>query len=374
MLTDINFRPLTIKKIQMKVTEKKDYKGRQILIGIDVHNNSWEARFALDAVNMKKVRFEKPFVKNLVNYAEKTYPNAQFICAYEAGFSGFWAKRELEKCGFETLVVNPSDIPTSGKDRVFKTDKRDARKIVAGLRSGELEGIHCPTVIEERDRSLIRARRQVAKVERQSKNRIKSALHFLGIDIPQEMIGAKSSVKWTKRFIEWLKEIEEQENLSSLKHQLSILEVIKKEHASILKSLRQLSREERHVTVCKTLETTPGVGPLTSIKLKLELITMDRFSNTDKLLAYIGFVPTTNQSGESQRVGKMTNRGRSELRKTLIETAWIAIKHDPELAVKYEEWKKQKSANKAIVKIAVKLVRRIRHIWIHNEPYRIAEV
>lgn len=354
----------------MKNTKNSKSKKPVIYIGIDVHKNSWEARFASDSVNMKRARFEKPFVENLVNYARKNYPGHRFKSAYEAGFSGFWGKRKLEEAGFETLVVNPADIPTSGRDRAFKTDKRDSRKIVAALRSGELEGIHCPTIIEERDRSIFRARTQIAKVERQTKNRIKSTLLMYGIDIPDNM----SSSYWPKRFINWLHDLAETKDLISLKHQLSLLDVVRNEHSSVLNSLRKLSREERHKEACEILETVPGIGPLTSIKLKLELISMDRFSSTDKLLSYIGFVPNTNHSGESQRVGKMTNRGRSEIRRTLIESAWVAIRHDPELRMQYENWKKTKSANKAIVKIAVKLVRRIRYIWTHKTEYKIAEV
>lgn len=353
----------------MKSTKKSSIEKPLIFMGIDVHKNSWEVRFGDESTNKKRVRFERPFVENLANYVKKHYPERRVKCAYEAGFSGFWAKRELEKLGFETLVVNPADIPTSGKDRVFKTDKRDSRKILAALRSGELEGIHCPSITEERDRAILRARAQIAKSERQTKNRIKSTLLFYGIDIPDGM----DDSHWPKRFINWLNEIAETKNLISLKHQLSLLNLIRKEHSSVLQSLRKLSREERHEKVCKILESTPGIGPLTSIKLKLELISMDRFSSTDKLLSYIGFVPTTNQSGESLRVGKMTKRGRSELRRSLIESAWVAIRYDPELGTLYETWKKKKSANKAIVKIAVKLVRRIRYIWIHNEPYSIAE-
>lgn len=348
----------------MKNTKKSN--ETIIYLGLDVHKNSWQVRFGSDLVNKHSVRFERPFVKNLVCYCRKTYPNARFKCAYEAGFSGFWAKRELEKFGFETLVVNPADIPTSGKDRVFKTDKRDSKKILAALRGGELQGIHCPEVIEERDRSVLRANAQIAKMERQCKNRIKSTLLFFGIDIPEEL----AEKRWPKRFIEWLNQIAEKEELISLKHQLETLEAIRSQHAAVLKSLRKLSREPRHKEICQYLQSIPGIGSLTSIKLKLELISMDRFSSTDKLISYLGFVPTTKHSGENQRVGKMTKRGKTELRSSLIESAWVSIRHDAELRNKYEEWKKNKSSNKAIVKIAVKLVRRIRHIWINEVNYK----
>lgn len=350
----------------MKSTKNSKEFPSIVYLGIDVHKLSWEVRFGVESVNKRRVRFEKPFVDNLVRYCNKHYPNSKYRCAYEAGFSGFWAQRALTNHGFEVLVVNPCDIPTSGKDRVFKTDKRDSKKIVTALRSAELEGIHCPTQVEERDRSILRARSQIAKVERQCKNRIKSALLFFGIDIPEEM----SDSRWPNRFIDWLDNTaENEENLTSLKHQLSTLKAIRKEHASILKSLRKLSRQDRHNKVCQCLETIPGIGPLTSIKLKLELISMDRFSSTDKLISYLGFVPTLNQSGETNRVGKMTKRGKSELRRSIIESAWIAIRHDPVLASTYEELKKRKNSNKAIVKIAVKLLRRIRYVWINQTEY-----
>ena len=184
----------------MKNTKKKDYSGVEVYIGIDVHKKSWETKFVIDSVNKQKARFEKPFVENLVHYANRHYPNATFFCAYEAGFSGFWAKRELEQFGFNTSIINPADIPTSGKDKVFKTDKRDSEKIANVLRSGELDPIHCPTELEEQDRAVLRTRFQIAKVERQCKNRIKSLLLFFGINIPVDL----DKPYWSKRFIDWL--------------------------------------------------------------------------------------------------------------------------------------------------------------------------
>jgi len=354
----------------MKNTKKKDYTGVNVYIGIDVHKKSWETEFGLDSVNKKKVRFEKPFVENLVHYANRHYPNGTFICAYEAGFSGFWAKRQLEEFGFKVSIVNPADIPTSGKDKIFKSDKRDCRKIANVLRSGELEGIHCPTKLEEQDRAILRTRFQIAKVERQCKNRIKSLLLFMGIDIPTDL----DKSYWSKRFINWLTDIATTHELKSLSHAIAMLNLVRKEHASILLSLRELSNTKRHVATCKLLQSAAGIGPLTSIQLKLELISMDRFSSTDKLISYIGFVPSTHHSGESTRVGKMVKRGRSQLRRSLVESAWVAIRYDEELREYYESCKLRTTANKAIVKVAVKMVRRLRYIWIHQVKWSSQKV
>jgi transposase len=354
----------------MKGTKKLDFKDQNIYIGIDVHKNSWSATFITEYSSKKTVRFEKPFVKNLVNYTKRVYLNGNFKCAYEAGFSGFWAQRALSKEGFETIVVNPADIPTSDKDRRFKNDGRDSHNIAAYLKAGKLEAIHCPGQIEEQDRSLLRVKNQIAKIERQSKNRIKSLLLFLGIEIPEEY----NNSRWSSRFITWLHQKSLEQKLTSLSHQLSTLENIRSQHATVIKSLRNLCEQERHKEVCTVLKSIPGIGPLTSIKLKLELISMERFSNTDRLLSYLGLIPTTKHSGEKERIGKITKRGRSEIRRSLIESAWVAIRHDAELGLQYQNWKKEKGANKAIVKIAVKLARRIRWVWTQKQNYIPLEI
>lgn len=354
----------------MKGTKKLDYTGQRISVGIDVHKRTWKATFVTESVNLKTVVFERPFVPNLVRYANRNYPNGDFYCVYEAGYSGFWAYHELEKYGFKTIVVNPADIPTSDKDRRNKTDIRDSKKLAAALRSGNLSGIYCPSEAEQIDRSLIRVRSQTAKMERQSKNRIKSLLLFLGIELPDEM----DNQRWTSKTLIWCQQLAKQRNLQSLQYQLDILKKIQDEHALILKELRKLSKEPRHQQVCSILQSIPGVGSLTSIKLKLELISMDRFSSTDQLLSYIGLIPNTHSSGDNQRVGKMTKRHKSDLKKTLIEAAWVAIRYDHYLGLKYVEWKKTKGANKAIIKVAVKLVRILRHLWKHNITYKPVEI
>ena len=78
------------------------------------------------------------FVDTLVKYLNTKYPKGEYQCAYEAGFSGFWAQEQLQAKGVNTIVVNPADIPTTDKERQFKTDKRDSKKIALTLRSGEL--------------------------------------------------------------------------------------------------------------------------------------------------------------------------------------------------------------------------------------------
>ena len=62
-----------------------------------------------------------PSPKELYNYLTKHYPGAEYYSVYEAGFSGFWADRQLRDLGIKNIIVNPADVPTKSKERRRKT-------------------------------------------------------------------------------------------------------------------------------------------------------------------------------------------------------------------------------------------------------------
>jgi len=51
---------------------------------------------------------------------------------------------------------------------------------------------------------------------------------------------------------------------------------------------------------------------------------------------------------------------------------WIAIRFDPDLKASFEILSHKMQKNKAIVRIARKLLNRIRTVLIHQKPYKIA--
>jgi Holliday junction resolvasome RuvABC ATP-dependent DNA helicase subunit len=74
-------------------------------------------------------------------------------------------------------------------------------------------------------------------------------------------------------------------------------------------------------------------------------------------------------SGDKMVVGKLINRGRKELKIMLIEASWVAIRQDPALMAKFNELIKIMPNNKGIMRIARKLLNRIRHVIIHQQEY-----
>jgi len=85
-------------------------------------------------------------------------------------------------------------------------------------------------------------------------------------------------------------------------------------------------------------------------------------------------MPTTSSSGTKDRVGNITSRANKRLRTSIIEASWVAIRNDPALALKYGELKKKMTGQRAIVRIARKLLSRIRFVLINEVKYEIGKV
>jgi len=105
--------------------------------------------------------------------------------------------------------------------------------------------------------------------------------------------------------------------------------------------------------------------------LLTELMPIERFRSEQNLRSYIGLIPTSHSSGERERNGNITRRGNKFVKNTLIECTWRAVGSDPVLTAYYENCCKRMSPNKAIIKVAVKLIRKIRAVLISGEAYKI---
>lgn len=346
-----------------------DFTGQEIYVGLDVHKKTWKLTASTANSIQRAVVINKPFVEQVKKHLTKRYPGGKYIIAYEAGFSGFWAQRQLAAFCEKSLVIHPPDIPTTDKQKKQKDDKRDSRKISKGLRSDELKGIYIPDEYGERDRSIVRERYSIKKSERRVKNQIKSHLLRIGIEIPE----AIDESNWSKQLIGWLNEIQVLYSDQTLYMQLRRLSLMSQLLKEALKDLKDLANEPKYREVYKIIESVPGVGVLTAMLIITEIIDMKRFSNEDFLNSYVGFMPMSQSSGENERKGKLTTRRNKRLRSALIESAWAAIKCDPELLAKYENYKKRMSGKRSIIRIARILLRRIRYCWLNNEPYKTSE-
>ena len=345
-----------------------DFSGQDIYVGLDIHKKNWTVSiFTKDFEH--KTFSQNPEATILANYLSRNFPGANYHSTYEAGYCGFWIHETLKAHGINNVVVNPADVPTKDKERKRKNNRVDCRKLARSLRSGDLEPIYVPKRPALEDRSLLRARRIASKQQTRYKNQIKGYLSFFGIKIPEQF----KDGRWSGAFIQWLENIpmEKQTGKTAFRFYLDELKHYRKRLAYLNRELRQLAAHDLYREKVDVLITIPGVGTLIAMILVLELVEIDRFKNLDKLASFVGLVPSEHSSGEDDDVNmtEITPRSHHYIRTILIEAAWVAVRKDPALTMCYTELTKRMIGKKAIIRIARKLLNRIRYVLKNNKPY-----
>lgn len=343
-----------------------NFTGKTIYVGIDVHQKDYQVAKVHDGIclgNHRMTANDEALIKHLRSH----YPGADFKCVYESCAWGFNLQRKLTAAGIECMVVHAADVSTSDKERKRKTDKVDALKLARSLAAGDLKAIHVPDETIQKERNLIRYRARLVSDINRSKNRLKSLLKYQGIEIPVQH--AKNN--WSRNFLIWVEQQAAKDQLLA-DTLLLILEQLKLLRELLLKTERKLRalRKGKYQLQAKLATSVPGIGPTTAMLFLLEVGDVKRFKGFDALNDFVGFCPDTSSSGETDRTTGITSRRHKQLRSGLVEAAWKAIAIDPALMNSYQELTKRMKGTHAIIRIARKLLRRLRAVLLTGVEYQ----
>jgi len=162
-----------------------------------------------------------------------------------------------------------------------------------------------------------------------------------------------------------------------LEVELAQFKAVQKQLTEVVAKLDALGAANQHV---RLLQTASGVGP----RLAEAVVTMfddpRRFRRGSAVSAYIGMVPKQWDSGETERLGKITRHGNRLVRSLLVEVAWCALRHNPWARETYQRISGGKKSRKKIAIVAVGrklLVRcwamlRDQTAWRVSEPQTVA--
>ena len=335
------------------------FKNQTVFVGIDVHKKQWTVTIRHCGLAQKTFSMD-PEPEKLADYLKRNYPDAEYRSVYEAGFCGFEAHRALCKLGVQNIVINPADVPTSGKEREKKNDSCDSRKLARELENGSLEPIYIPTPENLMLRNLKRREDQLVQNLARVKNRTKGHLNFSSIKF----------ISWGGGSLKTMEEKAQKRNdwaLLSMLHEFRFLcaerlQVIRDQRAC----LKLLDREK----IQENIQSVPGIGFRTAIALQAELWDMTRFKSNDHLNSYVGLAPHVFGSGEDVIV-KCGNRKKKQLHNLMIEAAWRAVRHNLEYRARYGALLgRGMSSQKAIVVIAKKLMETVRAVWLQDRKYK----
>lgn len=340
----------------------KDYTGKKIYLGIDVHKKTYAVVAICEKVVIKKATLSA-CPEGLVDFCKRFFSKATIESAYEAGFSGFHLHRTLEKNGIKNRVVHAAGIEVAIGDRV-KTDKRDALKIATQLEAGRLEGIHVPAEEREEKRAITRLRDTIVEHRVAVANQIKSLLHQHGL------ISPTSKKKICPKWIEKLEKLSMRDGIRyTLNHLVDMWKQLTVKIKEI--SLEVAKQAEEDHSLEMIYRSVPGIGPTGSRVLANEIEDMSHFANERQIFSYTGLTPSEHSTGGHIRRGHISRQGKAVVRKVLVLAAWKAIQIDAHLKETFDRIAMKVGSKKAIVAIARRLVGHIRACFRKKCLYEI---
>lgn len=339
-----------------------------IFCGMDVDKKSVSVTFAShrQILSTFKVPSEP---RNIINYARKQFANQRIAFVYEAGPTGYGMHDELEAANFRCLVTPPSMIPRRPGQRV-KTNRVDSKKLTEELRGGNLHGIHVPSKKCRDLRHLSQFRDREVSITAGTKNKIKSLLLFEGIPFPGEG-------SWTQQTLQDLRELPCRRAVRfKIDKLLESIVFHKSRILAGIREIRQHCRQDEELRKCiEYLMSLPGIGWITASHALGRIGDWRQLENVKGICGFLGLGPREKSTGEKVWRGSITKTGDPRLRSKLIESAWRAIRIDPELkevyARVYKANHKNIAAKVAIVAVARKLATRIYAVLKEQRPYKL---
>lgn len=351
----------------MNCTEKvakTDYTGKHLFVGIDMHKKKWVITVRTQALELRTLSID-PFPQVLETFLQRDFPGGDYHLVYEAGCFGYASYDYFQERDIDIMVTPPNRIYR--ESNAVKTDKRDSRQLALFLSKGLLHRVIVPTQQVRELRQILRIRNKQQNRKKQIQQEILGMLRYLNVSL--------KSRNWGRHRLAELKQIRFCEE--GLDHSFSSLlaeyEFYVKQLAERDQHIKKYSRQvKEHWPTIERITQIKGIGYLTAFQLTVYLFDRkDRFSDSGKLVHYLGLTPSEHSSGEKQRRGGISG-GNPQLRALIIQIAWQAVRWDTVLLDKFDRvYQHSAIRQKAIVAVARKLMVRLYTIIQKEEKYQI---
>ena len=114
--------------------------------------------------------------------------------------------------------------------------------------------------------------------------------------------------------------------------------------------LDEMAKDDRQV---RLLRTIPGVGPRLAEAVVAYVDEPGRFTSCKQVGCYAGLTPRQYQSGDSNRVGRISGQGNKVLRSLLVEVSWLGLRHNEWMRRTYQRILRGSNSRKKIAITAV---------------------
>lgn len=326
-------------------------------IGVDLHKNTCYIT-VMDKEGELQKQTEISTDTDKVAKFFRNYQKAEVAVESTLNWMPFY--ENLESLGLEVKLSNPLQTKAIASARI-KNDKVDSKILADLLRTNLLPCAYIqPREIRDL-KELVRQRIHYVELRTRIKNKIHSVLFKTNIKHSFSNLYGKAGMKFLLELK--VRKVYRQE----LNRYLATLDLLNNqidELSEVIKSTAKVDYD------CQLLMTIPGISFFSALVIKSEIGDINRFANANKLCSYSGLIPSTYQSAEKIRNGRITKRGSKWLRKVLIDAVTLRSNKPNKISVFYRKLKKKKGTGKAKVAAARKLCSIIFAILFDQQPFR----
>ena len=270
----------------------------------------------------------------------ESYP---IITIQEAGLDGFWLHRVLQLEGIESHVVDPASIATPRRRRRAKTDRLDGETLLRTLlayKRGEprvCAMVVAPSAAEEDRRRLCRERRTLIAERIEHVNRIKGVLFAQGVSnyapLRRDRRARLEALRTGDgRLLPAHLKAQIGREIDRLELLLGQIEAVEAEQDALLAAAIKPAGEKGVPDPVTMLLDLKSLGPNFAAVLWSEAF-YRQFANRRQVAAYAGLAATPWRSGGIEREQGVSKAGNPRLRTTMIQLAWLWVRHQPQSAL-----------------------------------------
>ncbi len=269
-----------------------------------------------------------------------------FVTIQEAGLDGYWIHRALMSEGIESHIVDPASVAVSRHRRRAKTDRIDGEALLRTLlawKRGEprvCSMVRAPSPEQEDHRRLSRERKTLVAERLTHVNRIKGLLYAQGISGYQPLrrdrrVRLEALETGDGRPLGVYIKAQIARELDRLELLIAQIAAVEAERGALLARLADTARPGNAAPAPTVmLLDLAGIGAEFATVLWHEAL-FRQFDNRRQLAAYAGLAPTPWQSGKVDREQGVSRAGNPRLRTTMIQLAWLWLRHQPGSALSH---------------------------------------
>ncbi len=282
----------------------------------------------------------------------------------EAGPLSQWLFSGVAGAGLPIVCIETRHTKAFLKAQVNKSDRNDARGIAQMMRVNLFRPVHVKTLASQKRRALLTARKLLQENAIAFENDIRGLLRNFGLKVG--VIGAAKFDARIRELLDGLPDLAE-----ILEPLLTSRSKLREEFGRLHRKLLSIVRDDG---VCRRLMTIPGVGPVVALAFISTIDVPARFRNSKAVGASLCLTPVLHQSGESNRIGRVSLCGDGMMRTLLYEAAQVMLTN---VHVKWSWLKawamnvaKRRGGRKAIVALARRLGVIMHRIWSGGTVFR----